>query len=927
MAGEGGAGSSGASFGGGGLANGEGPGSLFAGGESSWAGDHGASGSNSAIASSFNDDDADAGTSSSLNLDAAASAPVTLAKEALSLFKSKKFSESLAVLEEIRKKKDDDPKVLHNIAVVEYYQGGCTEPKLLLEALERVKGKSEELARTAEQQLEGLSAPSSSGPSTALTLSLGSTSPPASPRGSTSQAVAAESIDSASGSASKEPPWGTAYMEEYDTSLPTLNKAIILYHMQQYAAAAAELEPLYRNIEPIDEAAALRVCLLLLDIFLAARLPDKAVGVLDYVEKAFGYLLTSGESADASLHTQQPQALLPAAAGASNSNILDGAELSLDAVEALEGESYTGVGVINRTTASAPLPSASPWPASVDKSVLAISADFKLWLHLHKARLQLLTRNTKGTKKEVKSALSVSRENSQALFLKAHLEYSRRNFRKAMKLHTAFTGSTDMSLAPLFYNNMGCIHHHLGKHATAAIYFSRAFNAATANLKQPLTVPAFSKDKRLHIAYHAGIQQLLLGNYTAALALFQQATALYHTRPYLWLRLAECCVQAYATGQAARFSHETGTHRKPTSKSVIAGSLGTGKLRQLVLPTGRTASAVASDEPPSGVSNGFDSKRGELSLDYAAICLRNAAHLINRLDATSASAVDKPSVTLAATLRADALSKQLPASAEVRRSISGGSTASNAETAVLRPAMLDGSKEASSTSIGSTSSMSSMLASFAEERKRQLQQLKHVVLAYQAYVALSQGDMVSALAACQALLSSSNCSRSNLFLARNYAAEALCMLDRVKEAAEHLSLAMADQAAVDKAAAGKRLASTTGLELDSVTINASDEPLDLSSPSLRATLYTNMAAACAMQEDLQQAFQYAMHAFTLAPTSSNLLALVYVELRRGHTESALSLLKKQRPIPSPQPVPASTPVLHAPPPWNSVLPAAQLAVR
>jgi hypothetical protein len=67
-----------------------------------------------------------------------------------------------------------------------------------------------------------------------------------------------------------------ASMEDHDSSIPTLNTAVMMYHLQQYADAMSVLEPLYSNVEPIDEIAALQVCLLMLDITLASHQPGKA---------------------------------------------------------------------------------------------------------------------------------------------------------------------------------------------------------------------------------------------------------------------------------------------------------------------------------------------------------------------------------------------------------------------------------------------------------------------------------------------------------------------------------------------------------------------------------------------------------------------------------------------------------------------------
>eukprot|EP00899_Mesostigma_viride_P007618 jgi/Mesvir1/16858/Mv15744-RA.2 len=217
-------------------------------------------------------------------------------REAHELFLEKKYGECLALLEEIRKKKGDYPKVLLNIALVEYYHGDCSDPHKLLKALASVKAKCEELARSAELQLEGVASVPSGGasatpagsatagaaPGVGASASSSSTSTAA----TSSATTASKSLADAGASTSL-----VTFMQEYDTSLASLNMAVVLYQMQRYGAAIAMLEPLYGNLEPIDELVALRICLLLLELYLITRNPDKAAGILAYIEKAFCYQL------------------------------------------------------------------------------------------------------------------------------------------------------------------------------------------------------------------------------------------------------------------------------------------------------------------------------------------------------------------------------------------------------------------------------------------------------------------------------------------------------------------------------------------------------------------------------------------------------------------------------------------------------------
>ncbi|MBA0817044.1 hypothetical protein Gohar_001640, partial [Gossypium harknessii] len=116
----------------------------------------------------------------------------------------------------------------------------------MLEVLNNIKKRSEELAHASEEQVE-------SGSDVGNKVTSGSKE-----SSSTTHQV------SASHSAS------TIYTAEFDTSVISLNIAVIWFHLHEYAKALSVLEPLYKNIEPIDETTALHICLLLLDVVLAS---------------------------------------------------------------------------------------------------------------------------------------------------------------------------------------------------------------------------------------------------------------------------------------------------------------------------------------------------------------------------------------------------------------------------------------------------------------------------------------------------------------------------------------------------------------------------------------------------------------------------------------------------------------------------------
>ncbi|KAL6974130.1 hypothetical protein U1Q18_028313 [Sarracenia purpurea var. burkii] len=76
---------------------------------------------------------------SSVEDDGVLSAAAALAKDAAVAFHSGKFAECVDVLDQLLQKKENDLKVLHNIAIARYFQDGGPNPKTLFEVLNNVK--------------------------------------------------------------------------------------------------------------------------------------------------------------------------------------------------------------------------------------------------------------------------------------------------------------------------------------------------------------------------------------------------------------------------------------------------------------------------------------------------------------------------------------------------------------------------------------------------------------------------------------------------------------------------------------------------------------------------------------------------------------------------------------------------------------------
>ncbi|CAN5976493.1 unnamed protein product [Sphagnum jensenii] len=79
-----------------------------------------------------------------------------------------------------------------------------------------------------------------------------------------------------------------ASMGDHDSSIPTLNTAVMMYHLQQYADAMSVLEPL----KSFGLSGNLKVVM----PFMTNINMEAKVEVLQYMEKTFGYFLSPAES-------------------------------------------------------------------------------------------------------------------------------------------------------------------------------------------------------------------------------------------------------------------------------------------------------------------------------------------------------------------------------------------------------------------------------------------------------------------------------------------------------------------------------------------------------------------------------------------------------------------------------------------------------
>ncbi|KAL3840756.1 hypothetical protein ACJIZ3_025347 [Penstemon smallii] len=814
--------------------------------------------------------------------DGSLSVAAGLAKEAAVFFQSGKFSECLRILNQLLQKKEGDPKVRHNITIVENFQDGCSDPKRLIESLENIKKQSEELARASGEHSD--------------TASSNGSKPTAGVR---SNNVAHKFSGSS-----------VVYHDEFDTSVAVFNIAVVWFHLHEYEKSIAYLDSLYQNIQPIDEGTALRICLLLLDVALLSHHASRSADVISYMEKVFCLNSLTNQVDNGTSAHQQSLLVMKSTSLPSNSTILDAShsdshgtanlENSLTRTlseEALEDESLQLLSSLDISGRNLQRPSgiasSNDLPRSqADESLSAI--DLRLKLHLYKVRFLLLTRNLKAAKREVKLAMNVARgkDYPMALYLKSQLEYARGNHRKAIKLLMASSNHTEVGIPSMYYNNLGCIYYRLGKHQTSGVFFSKALsNSSLVRKEKPPKLLSLSQDKSLLITYNCGVSSLACGRPFHAARCFQTASLIFYDRPLLWVRIAECCLMALEKGLIKSVS--SASDRSDIGVNVI----GKGKWRQLVLKCRISSNSQREYDQNDDMYTG-NVKQPVLSMTLAWQCLLNALYLLDSPEAKYSTSSSPPSPE-------ESESRETPHSqnSNHKNASSGDNKASNVSSG-------SGSNgEVKEQKVGNNQStlLQNSIPEYEYICMKENQMVKQATLADLAFVELALGNPLKALSTAKSLLKLPECSKIYIFLGNMYAAEALCLLNKPKEAAELLimyvssgnnvelpySLDDCEKWRVEKVVDNE---DSNGGTMGQRAISSADEfrgPVFSSPEEARGTLCANYAANFALLGDFEQAHHFVMKALADIPNSSQaILTAIYVDLKSGKTKEALAKLKQ-----------------------------------
>ncbi|XP_048509069.1 CCR4-NOT transcription complex subunit 10 isoform X2 [Athalia rosae] len=552
-----------------------------------------------------------------------------------------------------------------------------------------------------------------------------------------------------------------------------------------------------------EESLAHKVCLLLIELHIVTNQPDVALSLLNYIESQF---------------------------------------VSTDTSKITPTDKENAIKPIKET------------PEKRDNVDAATDA-FRIKLLKYKARVYLMTHQLKLCKREWKALVSSGTPvNVSSIFLKGHLEYLRGNYRKAIKILNSTTvesleyKTSGESAAVLYYNNMACLHHAMGKPNLSCFYLQKALQEnktavesvhvkdADALSSQPLYT--IGGNRHYELMYSLGVSLLHAGRAAQAFECFTEAAQQLHNSPRLWLRMAECCIYCHKP------TNEVDFNVQKRRKDLVQKVVGNGIYRKIIL-----ASALSKDTKYH--TEGLSYAIPQPTLEFGMLSLKNALFLL-----PDDNEVNLPLTPLAG-----------PQSVPIS----------------LTPSHVLGGQHA--TQVSQATALEAL-------------NLKASVLAASAYISLCLGDHVVALEQARALLSMTKLPGAYKMLGNLYAAESLILMNKISEAIEYLK-----PENIEDISTFLPIPETLDKDKDKY-----EEPFvkpvrswyPNSLPTGKAVLQYNLAVAYAIRGELDKSGETLKQVWISKgpdcdiPIHVIMLAL-YIELQLGNADVSRSLIKQHCP--------------------------------
>ncbi|KAH9489763.1 CCR4-NOT transcription complex subunit 10 [Bulinus truncatus] len=311
-------------------------------------------------------------------------------------------------------------------------------------------------------------------------------------------------------------------LDDADYAVVYYNKAVVLYHEKQHRAALSILEKLFKYIEPIDEALAQKMMLLLTELYLSVHQPFDAWRMILNIEKFLSGKSQSSQDKDKN-----------------------------DSNNAAAQE--------------------------VLKAKLNL---YKVRCHLMSKQMK----NKKEYKALQGNSPPVVYVKAYYEYLKGNLKKSAKMLGNPPSSHLSPT--TGECLAIMYHNNQALINMCLKKPnlsicqiRDALKYNEKVMKDAVPNDKARPPLQLSYVSQHYVLFYNLGILQLHSQRPILAFDCFVECIQVYHQNPRLWLRLAECCIMHHRENNDVDREHK---HKL----EVIQASVGSGFHHKLILGQG-----------------------------------------------------------------------------------------------------------------------------------------------------------------------------------------------------------------------------------------------------------------------------------------------------------------------------------------------------
>jgi len=247
-----------------------------------------------------------------------------------------------------------------------------------------------------------------------------------------------------------------------------------------------------------------------------------------------------------------------------------------------------------------------------------------------KARSQVLGRQLKSSKKELKTVSLPGSQGITCEFVRSNIEYQCKNYRKSIKMLNSGAQLAGNRVFPHYYNNLGCIHQNMKKPNLAVYYFKNAMekldggnNGADVSQAQKVDgekeLGCFNGVPQPQVMYNISLSLLHAKRPHIAFELLMEVASSFYLDPHIWFHLAECCIQHLKERSSQELGH---------------GEVGAGPTHKF----------IASNPQGPSLGSGAESGGGEggivpgLTYDFAYVCLKNAESLLPKNESVDTSA-------------------------------------------------------------------------------------------------------------------------------------------------------------------------------------------------------------------------------------------------------------------------------------------------